>query len=200
MNLASSYTRPMSSTENPSISRRVAPWALIVLIFSTLVGLVTIQGTTPSWGTILSLVRERYPDVRQTNVPDLAAWLADRHRAQPLLLDVRSEVEFEVSHLPGALRVDPRSIPALPPGTALDTPIITYCSVGQRSSATAQRLQNLGYTNVANLEGSIFAWANAGHPVMRSGKEVYKVHPYSARWGRLLSKRLRADLRAEIPE
>ena len=76
--------------------------------------------------------------------------------------------------------------------TARDAPIVTYCSVGYRSSAVAERLEEQGYTRVWNLEGSIFEWANQGLPVVRDGEEVSQVHPYNRRWGRLLDKQLRA--------
>lgn len=41
-----------------------------------------------------------------------------------------------------------------------DSHIVVYCSVSYRSSILARRLQDMGFTNVYNLEGSIFKWAN----------------------------------------
>ena len=58
----------------------------------------------------------------------------------------------------------------------------------------AQRLSEAGFTNVVNLEGSIFEWANQGHPVYREDRAVALVHPYDAVWGLLLKKDLRAPL------
>lgn len=178
------------------------PWGKATFLLSLLLPLalllaaMTLRRLPPSWEKLSEQLRTRYPEVRQISVPELAAWLADPERPQPLLLDVRQEEEFRISHLPGAVRVEPRSThPRLPEETTPETPIVAYCSVGQRSSAIASRLTALGYTNVTNLEGSIFAWANAGHPVVRNGDEVHEVHPYNARWGRLLRK----DLRAEVP-
>ena len=74
-----------------------------------------------------------------------------------MLLDVREIEEYEVSHLSGALQVNPdlKDFSELD-GITTDTPIIAYCSVGYRSSALVQRLMEAGYTNVSNLEGSIF--------------------------------------------
>jgi 3-mercaptopyruvate sulfurtransferase SseA len=67
---------------------------------------------------------------------------------------------------------------------------VLYCSVGYRSSMAAEQLAKLGYTDVQNLEGSLFAWANAGHPLEGGDR----VHPYDAKWGELLDPRLRAPL------
>ena len=49
-----------------------------------------------------------------------------------------------------------------------------------------------------DLEGSIFEWANSGHPVVRgedSAREVpvSEVHPFDDRWGLLLSEELRSQ-------
>ncbi len=71
---------------------------------------------------------------------------------------------------------------------------MTYCSVGFRSGAFAQTLQEAGYTRVENLEGSIFKWANEGRPVFQDGRRVEKVHPYNDAWGKLLDPSRRADV------
>ena len=72
---------------------------------------------------------------------------------------------------------------------------MTYCSAGYRSGKLAERLQAAGYTNVRNLDGSIFKWANERRPLVRGESEpVTKVHPYSAIWGRLLAPEARAPL------
>ena len=124
---------------------------------------------------------------------DLAAWLADGKRTQPVLLDVRAAEEFAVSHLPGARHVDPEA-KAAPLDVAKDAAIVTYCSVGYRSAALAQRLRAAGYTRVRNLDGSIFQWANEDRPLMRDGKPATRVHPYSVLWSGMLKKERRAPL------
>ena len=149
-------------------------------------------GQTPSWSMLKQTIRTTFPDVRHVSTDSLAAWQEGSAPA-PLLLDIRAENEFAVSHLEGARRLDPDThdfamLLELPP----DTPIVTYCSVGYRSSAMARRLTAAGFTNVVNLEGSLFAWANEGRPVYRAGRAVRQVHPYDAAWGLLLKKELHA--------
>jgi len=74
-------------------------------------------------------------------------------------------------------------------------PIVVYCSVGYRSSALAEKLARAGMTNVFNLEGSIFAWANEGRPVYRGDTLLNpaQVHPFNTKWGQLLRPELRAS-------
>jgi rhodanese-related sulfurtransferase len=68
--------------------------------------------------------------------------------------------------------------------------IVIYCSVGIKSSKLANELQNAGYHNVYNLEGSIFKWAHKGYPVYKWSQRVYRVHPYDRRWCVLLNNDL----------
>lgn len=144
----------------------------------------------PAWAGLKQLIHWQFPRVAVISVAELADWL-DQEAARPLLLDTRPEAEFAVSHLPGAQRIAPqtqefdqlRSLPR-------DTPIVTYCSVGYRSARVADRLQSAGFTNVRNLEGSIFEWANTGHPVYQGDRQVHQVHPYDQLWGQLLNPNL----------
>ena len=109
-----------------------------------------------------------------------------------MIIDVRSEAEFAVSHLRGARNC----VSVWQVKAALETntwPVVVYCSVGYRSSALAEKLQRSGITNVWNLEGSLFAWANEGRPVYRGETTLkpVRVHPYDAKWGQLLKPELR---------
>jgi rhodanese-related sulfurtransferase len=145
------------------------------------------------WATVDAKIRHDFPQVRRITTAELAAWVHDEQRKAPLLLDVRTEPEFAVSHLRGALRVDPgSSVAAL--DLPKDEPIVTYCSVGYRSGEYAQKLNEAGYRNVVNLQGSIFKWANEGRPVYRGGRRVEKVHPFNKQWGAFLHEKLRADV------
>lgn len=146
--------------------------------------------------SVRAKVRAKYPSVQQISTAKLATWLADTNRSLPILLDVRTEAEYAVSHLPGARRVDPRSSAsqvagALEPGR----PVVAYCSVGYRSSQMAERLQKAGLTNVFNLDGSIFQWANEGKPLEQAGNPAKLVHPYNKTFGKLL----REEYRAHVP-
>ncbi|MDO8505987.1 MAG: rhodanese-like domain-containing protein, partial [Candidatus Limnocylindria bacterium] len=43
--------------------------------------------------------------------------------------------------------------------------IILHCATGGRSALAAAALQDMGYTNVAHLDGGFKAWAAAGRPI-----------------------------------
>lgn len=147
-----------------------------------------------TWRAVNRLVAADFPDVPTVTTDSLAERLADDTGPRPVLLDARSPDEYAVSHLQGARRIDPNA-PSPPTLDTLpaDAPIVVYCSVGYRSAKVAQALQEQGFTNVVNLEGSIFRWANEGRPVYRKGQRVRAVHPYDATWGRLLTDSLHAN-------
>ena len=76
-----------------------------------------------------------------------------------ILLDVRTRQEYEQSHIPGAIcipneTIGSEEIPALPHREQL---ILVYCRSGNRSKQAAQKLADLGYTNVVEF-GGILSW------------------------------------------
>jgi rhodanese-related sulfurtransferase len=147
------------------------------------------------WGMVKGRIRREFPQVQSITTEKLAAILADRNAAKPLLLDVRTAAEFQVSYLAGARRIGPgdRDVRMEAPK---ETPIVTYCSVGYRSARLAERLEAAGFTNVRNLEGSLFQWANEGRPIVSSAEHAGKVHPYNGWWGMLLNRDRRAKVSA----
>ncbi len=98
-----------------------------------------------------------------------------------LLLDVRLPIEIErrgtisgsVAVPRGALEwwADPDS-PYFRHGGVFgdfDQRIVTFCDGGGNGAFTAVALQDLGYRDVATLEGGFYAWAGAGLPVTKPG-------------------------------
>lgn len=163
--------------------QRFAAFCALVVIYVSPVGAQTRD-------SIREVIRKKFPDVRQLPTHELARWLADTNRPAPLLADAREAEEFAVSHLSGARNLG--SVAAVKAALQSNAqPVVVYCSVGYRSSALAEKLQKTGVTNVFNLDGSIFAWANEGRPVYRGTNVVQVVHPYSAKWGALLEERFR---------
>lgn len=102
------------------------------------------------------------------------------------LFDTRKKEEYEVSHIKGAQYLgysdfDIARLGDLPK----DSKIVVYCSIGYRSEKIGEKLMAKGYTNVHNLYGSLFEWANQNYPfVNSSGIPTKKIHTYNKRWGK----------------
>lgn len=180
----------------PSHGRRIPNARLALLMTGLIVAAVGLLFTRSiQWFLLKKSLEHRFPEVAWISTEELANWLADKTRPAPVLLDVRTVEEWNVSHLPSARHAAPKAaVEGVTAGVSKQTPIVTYCAVGYRSAEMAKRLRAAGFTNVRNLEGSIFEWANEHRALVRDGQPVSVVHPYNALWGRLLVDEVRAPL------
>ena len=176
-----------------------APRAQLAILMTALIVLVAGYGASRTsafqWFLLNASLRMQFPQVGWITTRELADWLEDRHRQPPVLLDVRTRDEWNVSHVPGARRVDPGvSAEMALPNANRDNEVVVYDAIGYRSADLATRLRAAGFTHAQCLDGSIFQWANEHRPLVRNGDPVTRVHPYTQFWGRLLSDDVRAPL------
>ena len=180
-----------------SSGRRRWLWiVLIMLVVPLLVGagITLFAGRPVAFDVIRRLTDRKFPSGRWITVGELDRWRADPARAQPVILDARTRDEYAVSHLQGAVQIDPYK-PSLRPlrGFPKDTAIVLYSSVGYRGARVADFLARQGYTQVYTLDGGLFRWANAGRPVFRQDRPTSEVHPYDPTWGLLLESQYRIE-------
>lgn len=75
-----------------------------------------------------------------------------------ILLDVRSQAEFDAGHIPGAVCLPVEDITAdLPLPFDREAEILVCCGSGQHSADAAEKLARMGFSNVADF-GSIADW------------------------------------------
>ena len=94
------------------------------------------------------------------------------------LIDVRTPPEFETAHADGARlvpldRFDTAEIDSLLGLKTEETghePIYLVCQSGMRATQAAQKLLQIGYSNVHVVDGGTEGLASAGHPINR-GRE-----------------------------
>jgi phage shock protein E len=81
------------------------------------------------------------------------AWMEIRNGA--LLVDVRTQQEFDQEHLEGALLIphDRIASRASELGDDKQRTIVLYCRSGNRSAQAKEALEKIGYTNVMNAGG-----------------------------------------------
>lgn len=140
-------------------------------------------------------IRLSFPTVSQITTEKFADWLVDSAKPQPFVLDARSQAEYEISHIKTSVRINSVILDTTALSTvSKDTPIVVYCSVGYRSAKVAQKLHREGFTQIFNLSGGLFQWANEERPMFKDDEHSTQlVHPYDAIWGKLLKKSHHAE-------
>ncbi|XP_071110793.1 uncharacterized protein [Haliotis cracherodii] len=161
---------------------------------------------------VIKSLKLKFPGVSNITTNQLADWMKPGSDTDVVLIDSRPKEEYDISHIQGSTRVDweakdgaqvVQGIPSLnqPVSESTDRKrvVVCYCSVGYRSSATAQKIQaflaqqeSQASVPVYNLEGSLFKWANERRPMVDAANQKTELaHPYNSVWGKLLDKDLR---------
>lgn len=86
---------------------------------------------------------------------------------RPLVLDVRTPVEYAAGHVPGAVNV-PHDQVAARLGEfagAKDREVVVYCQRGGRASAAIAELAREGFAKLRHLSGDMAGWSADGRPV-----------------------------------
>ncbi|HSG75141.1 MAG TPA: rhodanese-like domain-containing protein [Burkholderiales bacterium] len=104
--------------------------------------------------------------MRNLTPAELAAWLTDPARPDPLLLDVREPWEFQTCHIAGARHVPINELPARLNELDPDAEMVAICHHGVRSLHVVHFLARQGFERVHNLAGGVDAWARAIDPGM----------------------------------
>ena len=118
--------------------------------------------------TVAEMIAEANAQLENVSPQDAAAEAA---AGKAVLVDVREPVEWE-HHIAGAVQVprgllefvadpaSPKHRPELDPAGR----VIVYCRSGARAALACATLKDMGFENVANLEGGFGAWQAAGLP------------------------------------
>jgi rhodanese-related sulfurtransferase len=104
--------------------------------------------------------------MNQITPAQLAAWLADAGRAQPLLLDVREPWEWQTARIEGARHIPMREVPARIAELDPAREVVAICHHGGRSLQVALFLEKNGFAKVHNLQGGVDAWSRTVDPAV----------------------------------
>lgn len=122
--------------------------------------------------TAAQLVQEAKSQIENLTPDQVQAEVA---AGKATLVDIRDAPERANGTIHGAVHAsrgmlefyaDPSS-PYHKPELNPDRRVILHCASGGRSALAAQTLRQLGYSNVAHLDGGLKAWLDAGKPVDR---------------------------------
>lgn len=105
--------------------------------------------------------------MKQIRARQLADWLADASRPQPVLLDVREPWEFELCRIADSVHIPMHLIPIRCDELDPSRDIVVICHHGGRSMQVAMFLERKGFGSVLNLSGGVEAWAGEVDSSMR---------------------------------
>jgi rhodanese-related sulfurtransferase len=171
--------------------KRFTARTIVMLVLLAILAIGFAWDGSPLGSLVLrEAVALKFRDVRRVSPGELIAWMRDANRPPPLLIDARPVEQFALSHIDGAVNLDPvqPNISQLE-NVRRDTPIVVYDGPGAAGAVMVQALAQADFTRVSNLDGGLFRWVNEGHPVVDAKGPATKVAPLSWSWGRLLKGR-----------
>lgn len=128
----------------------------ILALTAACVLLLTACGTDTSSATeqTESAATLQYQQITQEEAVELMQ--ADNNS---VIVDVRRQDEYDSGHIPGAILIPNESIGTEKPDALPDPDqiILIYCRSGRRSKEAAQKLADMGYTNIYEF-GGIIDW------------------------------------------
>jgi rhodanese-related sulfurtransferase len=126
---------------------KVTWWSLLVSLFIVLTG-----------GSALAGIAK--------NLSPVEAYQLLKERGDVYLLDVRTAGEFREVRLDGAKLIPIDQLLRRMQEVPRTRPVLVYCAVGSRSSQVVGYMARIGFPEVYNLYGGIYAWGKKGLPVL----------------------------------
>lgn len=160
------------------------------MLFSMLIGARASSAMDKKMQQVHSSITQDYSSVDHLSISEFKKLDSEF----TIVFDVREESEFQVSHLANAIQVEPNikteDFIEKYQDEIGDKTIVFYCSVGQRSSDLAERvdaaLNEKEFIEVYNLAGGLFEWHNNDLPVVNEQGETKLIHPYNRKWAKLI--------------
>jgi rhodanese-related sulfurtransferase len=84
-----------------------------------------------------------------------------------LILDVRTQREFDGGRVPGAVLIPHTELMDRFDEIAefMNKPVVVYCEAGGRAGRAERELREAGFTNLLHLEGDMRAWKANARPL-----------------------------------
>jgi rhodanese-related sulfurtransferase len=111
------------------------------------------------------------------DAPTLAERLGDATSPAPTLIDVRTPVEFEAGHIPGAVNVPLDELKGSLDDLCValqDHDVVLVCRSGQRAGQAQEALNRVGLGSSRVLSGGIVDWEATGGDVNR-GRQAWEL-------------------------
>lgn len=107
--------------------------------------------------------------VEGVQVVDVATYEKQLKSPEIQLIDVRTPEEYSQGHIENAKNINIMANDFDAQVVSLDKnkPVMVYCKSGGRSARASERLKELGFTNITDLEGGITNWKSEDKPIVK---------------------------------
>ena len=84
-----------------------------------------------------------------------------------LILDVRTQKEYDSGHIPGAINIDFKELPQRIEeiDKFKNSTVVLYCERGTRAKVAEVSLKQAGFKSILHLEGNMVAWRSNSLPI-----------------------------------
>ena len=92
------------------------------------------------------------------------------NRENAAVIDIRAKADFNKGHIIGSVNIPTSKIAEGAKGLPKDkeTPMLLVCQSGVTTAGVAQKLAQLGYSNLYRLQGGIASWSGDSPPLEKS--------------------------------
>jgi rhodanese-related sulfurtransferase len=161
------YFQPMLNMKiAPRINRafNLALWSLPISLVLLLPPGALSQTSTNTGPASSARSRLKPGAPKKVDVPEFEALLKDK---ETIVLDVRTQPEFQAGHIPNAINLDVNSPDFENKIAALDTNkvYLVHCAAGKRSTRACDTMARKGFPYLVNLEPGFNGWLKAGKPI-----------------------------------
>jgi len=91
---------------------------------------------------------------------DSAGLIAAQNKGAQIV-DVRSQGEFELGHIPGAVLVPVDTLQSAAANWDRDATYVVYCATGSRSAEAVQIMTSMGFKNIDHFAQGVQAWTGS---------------------------------------
>jgi len=96
-------------------------------------------------------------------------------RTSLVILDVRTQGEYDEGHIEGAVLMPVDELAARLDELSRDDELLVYCRTGNRSSSAVSLLRDNGFTKIYHLKDGITAWIRARYPTVKLSPKAASV-------------------------
>jgi thioredoxin len=89
------------------------------------------------------------------------------------IIDVRTPQEFKAGHIDNAINIDwlGENFDANAQKLDKTKPVFIYCKTNNRSAKAAEKLKELGFTTIYNMQGGLLRWDAEGFSIRAEGEQ-----------------------------